>query len=407
MASFPGLVGYDIFTPTKSTTLATKDYTDPVFTADELFTLYLTDAYVEKTLHAQTIEALRYWVKVTGGKDPSEAYKADILQAVDWARLFGFSIITFMDTNPQLGDPLEEGFDGYRIKSYHIKVTGLPGIVRWDLDANNYPTNFYIKVSDVGQEIKIDASRVVVFSNNWKTGHWRGITDLSNVLADLNGMRKQRSSLSDRADQYPVAGAVISTTEDVTDDDQLAAQDAFDPISVLLVKNGSVSPLGGLLSPTELETAISELKESVIVGTGYAKSDVTGAQAGEKLSEDKNRDMKSVRYQVIQLTFENPVMKVFEKLGLTWNGWAEPDELNKSEKVTTIVQLSNAFNNASDEGIRTIIANLALDIFKKEAQGVTINTEIEEVETDVSEPDEREPGKQEGASNKRRWFNRK
>jgi len=402
------MVGYEVFSPATVASLVTKQYNNSVYSADELFHLYMSDSYFEKALHAQTIEALRYWVKLPEDttEDPSNIHKPEILQVTDWSRVFGFSIVAFLDSNPELKNPLLAENE-YKLNPWHPFVSGVGGIVRWDLDANNYPTNFYVKTHNDGPEIMIHASRVVVFSNNWKTGHWRGCCDLSSVLSDVNGMRKQRSAISDRADQYPVAGAVISTSQDVTDDDQEAAQDAFDPISVLVVKDASVHPIGGLLSPNELETAIGELKESTIVGTGYAKSDILGATAGAKLSEDKNRDMKNVRYQVIQMTFERPVKQVFEKLGLEWLGWAKADELSKGEKITAIQTLVNAFNSCSDEGMKQIVANVTKDVFKTEAAGVKIDTSIDEPELEDEMNAERQDKPSSGpAGTRKRWFQR-
>jgi len=409
-------IGHEIYVPPYQSSLATKSFNFTTMTADELWYLYHTDPYMDKVITKTTYEATRFWVKLPDETEQSEskespedikenkdnldnelpskfaqdvqqkakdiedrykAPKAECQKAIDWARLHGFSAMIFYDSNPELKDPLEEGVD-YKIKAFHVYVQDLGGIYGWKLDEQNYPTELTIKIDN--EDYPVDPSRIVIFSNDMKTGHWKGVCDAFVGLSDINSLRKLRSSLDARVDQYPASGAVIGTEQDVSAEDQTAAQEAFDPISVMVLKGGSVNMIGGLMTPTELDSATSSFEKAVVTSSGQASSDFFGADAGSMVSESKNRDMKNIRYEIILQTFEEPMKKVFEKLGLEWNGWASPHELTKERKVEVLQSLVDSFNMTQDEGMREIIANVTKDIFAEEAKGVEIKFQEEAIQ---------------------------
>jgi len=233
-------------------------------------------------------------------------------------------------------------------------------------------------------------------------------------MQDINGKRNVRKALSDRAIQYPAAGAVISTSADVGADDQTAAQDAFDPISVLLVKDGSVTPIGGLLTPSELDTSINEFNDALTVGGSIAKSDMLGTAEGAMVSESKDRGKWETRLEIINITFTPCIMQTFKKLGIPFNGWAETSEMNKVEKIAAFSILTSAFNNARDEGLKKIAANILMNVFKEESNGVTIDTTVEEpIQVDTNGKPTDTNGSSKANTNgssegnkKRKWFGR-
>jgi hypothetical protein len=157
--------------------------------------------------------------------------------------------------------------------------------------------------------------------------------------------------------------------------EKAAAADACLDIPHLLVDgNGgdvSVNPVGGPVQPEELALNIDQADKMIAAGAGIAQSDITGSQAGAKLSTDADTATYSIQIKDIQIEHYRDAKAIFERLGITITGMNPPGELPAEQKLTGLVTLCDLYTRAApsvQQGIAQLLQNFMSSEFNIEIE---------------------------------------
>jgi len=311
------------------------------FTAEQLLYLYQRDPFVQWRIDDMTEDATRNWLN--NFPDDQQRVKEVILQAMKWSQLYGDAIVIVKKDLLDVFHPLVDGV-GYETPTGE------------DLDEMGYPKRFKIKIGE-RKEIVVDAEDVVIFPHVKKERTWRGYSAIGAVFDDIIDLRKWRKVYGKRASKVAVPSFHVNRESPWTETEKQTLKDVFGENEVAATHgNVKFETIGGVLQQNEIESVKEALMEALAAGFDVNKTDLKGAEAGQKLSTDANQGAYQMALVDIQKHYTPYVKEVLRRLGIEFGGWNTPWEESEQVKIQNIQVLTAAYLACVDKGAQEIAA---------------------------------------------------
>ena len=415
MSNSIATVESSVFSPRKID-LSKRVYGDR-FTADDLHYLRARDSRARYAIEVRVADAFRNGYSVVNPTSKTRAIieenDKNVKKCSKWAVEFGWAIIIHMtsgdDETSRLAASMPEEAVSLATMAWHPFTQDLGGIERWDTDSiTGLPTFFYIRVPKVASVFKISADRCDIYTWGDYSNHWMGLSDMSSAFDPVVGLRMWEGTAIRRQRDYatarylvpmppncfdPMTGAPLPAVKAVADE-------VFVDVPYMLVPAGAgaVEHIGGPMDDNEETLTIESVKESIASGLAIAKTDMTGAVAGQKLGTDANESTYSMTMKDIQVQLLPYVKKTYARLGVDIAGFKNAAELSPQSKYATLAVLNGMFS-MSPPTLRKPLARL-LESFYEGEFGMEVKIdENEEPEPEVDESEEEEKPKK-----KKGWF---
>jgi hypothetical protein len=297
-------------------------------------------------------------------ENPGEEYEPALEQFLEFKRGYGTAFMLFLDGDTS--DLAKTIQNPVGIKAYPPYNIDDGGVAHWDLDpATGLPAIFYIRVPGVADEFAVAASRVYIGKEGNETVGWQGYTALGPMIDYLIGKHLWHATSMRRSRDYATIRYILTKAMGKwSTNEKAAAADAFTDIPHLLVDgNGgdvSVNPVGGPVQPEELALNIDQADKMIAAGAGVAQSDITGSQAGAKLSTDADTATYAIQIKDIQIAHYKDAKEIFKRLGIKITGMNPPGELPAEQKLTGLVTLCDLYTRAApsvQEGVAQLLQN--------------------------------------------------
>jgi len=189
---------------------------------------------------------------------------------------------------------------------------------------------------------------------------YRGHSVFEPVVDDIMFLQKWRMASGVRAKEYANAGKIVVkegafTTEDKTELGKIFPSAKVFALGTANAEKVQILDVGGLLTDTEQALTVEGLKEMIACGFGVTKSDITGANAGEKLGADFNQSSYFMTLEGIQRNYAENAYKYFELLpGLPEldpeNPFKAPREIPLADRVTTLTDIAMSYLSLAGQG---------------------------------------------------------
>jgi hypothetical protein len=189
---------------------------------------------------------------------------------------------------------------------------------------------------------------------------YRGHSVFEPVADDIMFLQKWRMASGVRAKEYANAGKIIVkegpfTAEDKTELGKIYPNAKMFTLGTKDAEKVQILDVGGLLTDSEQLLTIDGLKEMIACGFGVTKSDITGANAGEKLGADFNQSSYFMTLEGIQRNYAENAYKFFELLpGLgTLDDdfpFKAPREIPLADRVQTLTDIAMSYLNLAGQG---------------------------------------------------------
>jgi hypothetical protein len=190
---------------------------------------------------------------------------------------------------------------------------------------------------------------------------YRGHSVFEPVADDLMYLQKWRMASGVRAREYANAGKIAVKKGTWTDTDKTELSKIFPNAKIFTVSVGETAQefalldVGGLLNDTELGLTVEGLKEMIACGFGVTKSDITGANAGEKLGADFNQSSYFMTLEDIQRNYADSAYTYFELLNLNVkldedNPFKAPREVPIADRVQVLTDIAMSYLNLQGQG---------------------------------------------------------
>ena len=369
-----------LFSPRKLD-LSKRTYGD-AFTADDLHYVRARDARVRYAIDTRVNDAFRngLTVKNKAHREIVQENTPIVRRASKWMLEFGWSLVIHLgdgdDDAAALARAMSPDQQSRAFMAWHPYVQDLGGVQFWELDkATGRPTTFYIRVPNSDASYTIDASRCDIYTHGDYSNHWQGLSDLAAGLDPIIGMRMWEGTAIRRARDYSTVRYVIPLPPNCFDSrtgEPLAAvkalaDQAFTDVPYLLVPAGAgmVDRVGGPIDPNEGILVMETIKESIATSMSIAKTDVTGGEAGHKLSADANEGIYSMTMKDIQMELYPFIRDTFRRMGVEVTGFRTAAELPPAQKYTVLGSLVGLFN-ISPPSIKEAVALLIDNFFEGE-----------------------------------------
>lgn len=311
-----------------------------------------------------------------------------IKRVVKWACEYGWSVNVHLENDVnssklRLAMNMEKSES---IQGFHPFVNGIGGITNFLINnETGYPSKFMIKPNAQTPEIEIDASRCDIYTWGDETSSWQGYTMLGKGIDHIISLKLLLGTLSRRSRDYSTIRYLIQLLGNQNTPNDVNApipESVKDSIANALkdiphtVVNGKVEigTVGGPVSTTELGISVESSKESIATSGGVAKTDITGAEAGQKLSTDANQASYGMTMRNIQKHFLPFIMKTMARLGHPITGFKSGAELSAESRYDKLALLYNTYNSAPDE-LREPIA-LKIESFYKQEFGMEVKIKV-------------------------------
>lgn len=373
-----------IYVP-KKPDLSTRVYGD-TFTADDLHYMRLRDAKARFIVETMVDDEFRNgFVYKNDDHDPLEtlAHERIIRKAMKYKRAFGWSLVVHLDgVSESLDvDILDESIE---IQAWHPYVNDIGGITNWDTDdATGLPTYFYIKpYGSFKTEIKVAASRCHVLTNGDQTNQWQGYTSIGSNFDELLAMRLWSAVAMRRVRDYATIRYLIM---------RLGQPGPIDAAELARIANAmgdiphaavsgeyKVEQVGGPVDDTEMQLATSNALQSIAVGAGINTADMTGSEAGAKLSTDSNMNTYDNQIRDMQLDDLPTVRAIMKRLGHEVVQFKPSWQFAPKQKYDLLSKLCDSYTTAAQE-LKEPLAMVLKEIFLSEF-GRKIEIEVQEPE---------------------------
>lgn len=408
--------------------LSKKVYGDAI-TNDDLWYMRMRDDKVGFVIDVMTDDAHRNgWVYEKGKKpENADALERVIKQCHKWGRQLRNSIIIFLDKstedlNQAMGKavgmfamhPLVSSEGGYHVLKEDIdKKTGFP------LRYHVIPFPGY-KGADGSKDIVVDASRVELYTNGDLSRSWEGTCAVSRVYDDALGLRLLRGTQMRRARDYATIRYLIQLMGITKDPKtQMVPQDIITYFSnalkdvphMLVAGEAKVDPIGGPVQPEELGIVVDQANKGSATGAGVATSDITGSEAGAKLSTDADQATYGMQIKDIQRDITAFGIRVFKRLGIKVSGMKSPSELPAEKKYEQLGKLLDMYNR-SPPSIKDAVGQLITDFMSAEFNKEVVidvgkDSDAAALDEEASGGTDGSPGEgSEENKEKRGWFKR-
>jgi len=303
-------------------------------TPEEYAYLYRADPIVQFAIDTMVEDACR---KGHDGKDGSRIPIEKMARKM--ARLYGDSIVVLYDSNADLSQPFNGKALGCAVFTPLVDNCGYHDPNTSELDEKGVPKVYRVSINN--KEVKIDATRCVMYPNKPTPNTCRGISCLDAVIDDIWVKRKWMSRFGYRASKLPDTivevnkkGGTWNTADKTVVDDALGDVDHVFTEGEMTM-NAVTPPFDAPAIAIIMEGA----DERIAAGLGVTKSDIKGADTGQKLSVDADESTYVTTLEDIQQAFLEADKKVEAAFGQTEFSWNSPSDTPDSEKVKTFVDL--------------------------------------------------------------------
>lgn len=365
---------------------ATKVFGDP-FNADELEYMRMRDAKCGFIIDTRVDDAFRNGFVYANKNQQKEGdkYKPIIKKFWKFAMQFGWSIILHKDAiTADLMKALPPNTKSLGIQGLHPWTQNDGGIARVDIDPKTgFPLTFWYRGArgTQGADIPIDAARCDIYTHGDETTSWQGYTAIGRSYDPALGLRLWLAQALRRQRDLPGARFLITGIDPtnagkpVNTDVQDQIKKTFPGIDVVAV-NGDVTKVQALPSPSdtgENTLVVTQANQDTAVGASVSQSDMTGSQAGAKLSTDADTATYFMTAKDIQAEAFPQISITYNKLGIEIEGFKSAAELPAEKKIDKAIALVGAYNNAAQE-LKSVLAETIQDFYKSEfGKEVTIN----------------------------------
>jgi hypothetical protein len=364
--------------------MSTKVFGD-AFTADELFYLRMRDPKCKFVIDTLVNDAFRNGM-VFGDEEPHDLEVKELKKGWKWAMQYGWSLVVFLDgTTKDLGKPTETQPLGIQV--WHPYVTDVGGVQRWDTDADTgLPSFFYIKpFTSYKSTVKVDAKRTLIMTHGDQTNGWQGYTALGALYDPATGLRMWLGTALRRARDYSTARYLIQNKTGSGPVDAATKADiakAFSGVPHAVV-NGEwkTDKIGGPVDANEASLVVDQANKDSAVSIGVSQSDMTGSQAGAKLSTDADTATYFMTAKDVQVEAFPYIQAVFSRLGVEVEGFKSASELPAEKKLTTMVSLMDLYTRCAPELKEIMAERIESFMLVEFGQEVTVQKE----EVNVSE----------------------
>lgn len=238
------------------------------------------------------------------------------------------------------------------------------GIGAFDEDDKGNPISWHYYTSSAPQEtIPLDMKKLILFSGMKCDLDYRGHSVFEPVAHDIIYLQRWRLASGERAKEYANAGkiAVKEGAWDSIEKSEIAKIFPNAKIFTVGIKQGTkfeLLDIGGLLNETEQAMVIESFKEMIAGGFGVTKSDITGANAGEKLGADFNQSSYFMTLEDIQRHYSEQAYQFFEHLSVAFPGleldedfpFKAPREVPVAERVQTLTDIAMSYLMLGNQG---------------------------------------------------------
>ena len=397
------------------------------FTHDDLQYMRMRDSKVGFIIDTRVDDAFRNGLIFTNPDHAKKAVKVVPYVKKFWkfTMLHGWSIIVHQKaSSPDLAQVLPPDAFSLGIQGIHpwTKLDG--GISRVVLDLKSgYPTMYYYRGPSGTQvsDIPIDAKDCDLYIYGDQTTSWQGYTAAGKSYDPALGLRLWLAAALRRQRDFPGARYIIKGI------DPGKAGQAVDAAVVTEIKksfpnidvvafNGvdvDVAVMESTADTGEGALVVDQASKDSAVGAAIGVSDMTGSQAGAKLSTDADTSTYAMTAKDIQADAFPQIEVTFKKLGLPIEGFKTASELPAEKKQLAMVGLMDLYCRCMPE-LKQIIADRITSFMASEyGQEVEIKVVIPEVDPatglPVEEGDEDEEGEEKkGVGEKiKGFFNKK
>ncbi len=308
-------------------------------TPEEYAYLYRADPIVQFAIDTMVEDACR---KGHNGKDASRVPVEKMARKM--ARLYGDSIVVLYDTNADLSAKFNGKALGCAVFTPLVGGTGYHDPNVDELDESGIPRFYRIAIN--GKEVKVDASRCVMYANKPTPNTYRGISCLDAVIDDIWVKRKWMNRFGYRSSKLPdtvievnrKSGTWVTADKTVIDDALGDVDHVFTEGEMTM--NAVTPPFDAPAIAIIMEGA----DERIAAGLGVTKNDIKGAEAGQKLGTDANESTYVTTLEDIQEGFVEADKKVEAAFGQLEFDWNSPSDTPDKEKVETFVLLVGALS---------------------------------------------------------------
>lgn len=191
---------------------------------------------------------------------------------------------------------------------------------------------------------------------------YRGHSVFEPVADDIMYLQKWRMASGIRAKEYANAGKIAVKTGSWTSTEKSEIGKIFPNAKIFTVGLGAnedkfeLLDVGGLLTDTEQALTVEGLKEMIACGFGVTKSDITGANAGEKLGADFNQSSYFMTLEDIQRNYAEQAYRYFDQLtvlGVQLDQdfpFKAPREVPLADRVQVLTDIAMSYLNLQGQG---------------------------------------------------------
>jgi hypothetical protein len=295
-------------------------------------------------------DAFRYGFNLKNKEDKLPRWVLPIfMDGAKWSETFGHAGIYNPDgINVEALPPLFSSSRG-GIGAFHENELGNPESWDYYTAANTKNSNYPMEQLVLMSALKTDRD-------------YRGHSVFEPVIDDIMYLQKWRMASGVRAKEYANAGKIAVKTGEWTALEKAEIAKTFNNAKIFTVgikdAQGKFELLdvGGLLNDTELGLTVEGLKEMIACGFGVTKSDITGANAGEKLGADFNQSSYFMTLEDIQRNYSECAYQYFEGLkGLNVQldddfPFKAPREIPMADRVQTLTDIAMSYINLQGQG---------------------------------------------------------
>ena len=233
------------------------------------------------------------------------------------------------------------------------------GLFNEDDKGNPISWDYY---SSAGTKVDtLDMASLNLFSAIHADRDYRGHSVFEPVCDDIMYLQKWRMASGVRAKEYANAGKILVkegafTAADKTEVGKIFPNAKIFTLGTTNAEKVQLLDVGGLLNDSELGLTVDGLKEGIAAGFGVTKSDITGANAGEKLGADFNQSSYFMTLEDIQRNYAEPAYRYFEGLkGLNVQldddfPFKAPREIPLADRVQTLTDIAMSYLNLAGQG---------------------------------------------------------
>ncbi|MDY7080013.1 MAG: hypothetical protein SXV54_24300 [Chloroflexota bacterium] len=400
------------------------------FTADQLNFLRARDAVAHFAIDTRVQDAFRNGLlaETFGTQAVVDAHMVDLTKGVMWAMQYGWSVLIHVGEGDDDANALAETMGdrpSLKFIAWHPYVQELGGIVDWREDeSTGRPSEITIRVpatgnagmDGIGRDFHVAGDRLSILTWGYHTNHWMGLSCLSAALDPILGSYLWQGTAIRRQRDYATARWIVPLPMTCFDpgtgllrsDVETQLNTVFSGVPYVAVPPGLDAPssIGGPLDEAEEGLVLDHATSSYAAALAITKADITGAEAGQKLSVDANDLAYAMTSRDIQKFWLPAIQKAFERMGVVVTGFRSASELSPEKRYVTLGHLMDMYNRAPPS-VKPIIAQL-LQSFLEAEFGIQEELDVasdlqhqkEQLDTDPAPGDNAPPAK-------KSWWNKK